>query len=168
MAPHAGEMVVGRSVRIEARAGSVDGLAKQARLDKQSQISIHRAEADMGEPAAHTSVDAIRRGVQRAGPDDLKNKPSGPRQPEATSTQSLDSLIGRPSQRHCRQSSAFPLSGFANGSPTDEQPKARNAAGARRDGTRKNGRIVRVSCLPPPVHDEEGDSKARETLMTAP
>jgi hypothetical protein len=99
---HAGEMVVGRRVRIEARAGRVDGLAKQAHLDKQSQISINRAETDVREPAAHTIVDGIRRGVQRTGRDDLENEPSGPRQPETTSTQSLNSLIGLPSRPHCR------------------------------------------------------------------
>ena len=95
-------MVVRRGVRIKACAGSVDGLAKQARLDKQSQISINRAEADLRELPAHTIVDVIRRGVQPTRPDDVENEPSGPRQPEATSTQSLNSFIGLPSRRHCR------------------------------------------------------------------
>jgi hypothetical protein len=101
MALHAGEMVVGRGVRIEARAGSIDGLMEQACPDKQPQISIHRAETDVREPAAHTIVDAVR-GRVPSGTDDLENEPSGPRQLEATSTQSLDGLIGPPSRRHFR------------------------------------------------------------------
>jgi hypothetical protein len=60
-------MVVRRGVRIKARAGSVDGLAKLSRLDKQSQISINRAEAEVRKLPAHTIVDVRRRGVQPSG-----------------------------------------------------------------------------------------------------
>ena len=81
-ATHAGEVMVGIHVGVEAGVRARD-LGGQTLGDEEPEVAVHRAQAHAGQPAAHQTVDGLRRGVRVAAPQDLEDDAAGAGQAQA-------------------------------------------------------------------------------------
>src|SRR6185369_3211413 len=107
-ARHAGEVVVGRRVAVEAHAAEIGALDEQPLGGEHPQIAVDRGQAHAGQPAADLSVDDGGRGMGVGAAHGVEDDPARPCEPLAARVErgSVGVVGSRPLANHSQEERA--------------------------------------------------------------